>query len=233
MEHQKNRKVPLMKELPEDERPREKLLSAGPAALSNTELLAVILGCGTRNESAVGLAARVLVSAGGLSGLGSLCVDEFRRISGIGTAKACALTAVFELGRRCAASSAAKRPKITSPQDFADLFMEEMRHLKQEQFRVILLNVKKEVIASETISVGGLCGTPAMPREVFASAVKKGAHAMIAAHNHPSGDPAPSLSDLDLTKRLAGAGALLGIELLDHIIIGDGVYCSMKEKGIL
>ena len=224
---------PLMRELPMDERPREKLLCHGVALLSNTELLAILIGTGTREESAMGLAGRVLSSAGGLSGLGSLQAEEMSRIKGIGKAKACCLAAALELGRRMAACGGKNRVRVGNSGEAATLFQEEMRHLKKENFRCALLNVKNEVLCIENVSVGGICGTNAHPREVFEAAIRKGANAIIVAHNHPSGDPTPSDDDRELTRRLKESGEILGIKLLDHIIVGDGVYISMSEEGLL
>lgn len=224
---------PLMMELPEDERPREKLIQGGAAVLSNTELLAVLLGTGTRNESAMGLAAKVLSAAGGLEGLADLCPDDMSRLKGIGNAKACSLAAALELGRRMAAAGGRSSVRVGGPAEAAELFMESMRHLKKEHFRCALLNVKNEIICVENISVGCLNATHAHPRDVFEGAIRKGAASVIVAHNHPSGDPSPSDDDKKLTQRLAESGEILGIKLLDHIIVGNGIYFSMKEQGML
>lgn len=224
---------PLMKELPVDERPREKLLSHGAAFLSNTELLAILIGTGTREESAMGLAGRVISSAGGLEGLGSMGIDELSKIKGIGTAKASSLSAALELGRRMAACGVMNKVHMGCSADAAQIFMEDMRHLKKEHFKCALLNVKNQVISIENVSVGGLSGTNAHPREVFEGAIRKGANAIIVAHNHPSGDPTPSEDDISLTKRIYESGEVLGIRLLDHIIVGDGCYVSMREEGML
>ena len=154
-------------------------------------------------------------------------------ISGIGTAKACTLAAAIELGRRVAAAPASSRVLLSRPQDAADLFMGEMRYLKKEILQVAMLNVKSELLMRETVSEGGLCSAVAHPREVFSGAVKKGAFGIILAHNHPSGDPAPSDEDVRMTKQLSEAGKVLGIEVIDHIIIGDGRFTSFKSEQLL
>ena len=224
---------PMMMELPEAERPREKLLCHGPAVLSNTELLAILMATGTREESVMTLASRVIASAGGLCGLASLSPQEMKKIKGIGTAKACSLSAALELGRRMAGRGSMEKVKLACPEDVAALFMEGMRHLRQENFRCALLNVKNEVMSVEQISVGCVNATHASPRDVFEAAIRKGAAAVIIAHNHPSGDPSPSQEDKNLTRRLCESGGILGIKVLDHIIIGDGVYTSMLKEGFI
>lgn len=224
---------PMMMELPEAERPREKLLRHGPAVLSNTELLAVLMGTGTRDESVMTLASRIIASAGGLAGLASLSPEEMKMIKGIGAAKACSVSAALELGRRMAGQGSIERVKFGCPEDAAALFMEDMRHLRQENFRCALLNVKNEVICIEHVSVGCVNATHASPRDVFEGAIRKGAASVIIAHNHPSGDPAPSEEDKNLTRRLCESGEILGIRVLDHIIIGDGMYTSMLREGFI
>ncbi len=227
-------KGPMLKELPGSERPREKILSRGVSNLSNTELVAILLASGTRKESALILAGRVLaLEKGSLAGLLSCQPEEFQSIKGIGTAKSCMLVAAMELGRRIAASPAEPHRSLDTPDKVANLFLEEMRYYKKEVFRVIHLNVKNEMIMKEDISVGGLHSAAAHPREVFQTAIKKGAHAVILIHNHPSGDPTPSQSDKTTTGQLVKAGSILGIQVLDHIVIGDGHYVSFKQQGIL
>ncbi len=227
-------KGPMLKELPRSELPREKILSRGVAGLSNAELVAVLLASGTRTESALALAARVLALQNGSLGRLVCCQpEEFQRIRGIGTAKSCMLVAAMELGRRIAACPAESRIRLDTPDKVADLFMEEMRFLNKEVFRVACLNVKNELIMKEDVSVGGLHSAAAHPREVFQNAIKKGANAVILIHNHPSGDPAPSSADQATTAQLVKAGSILGIQVLDHIVIGDGRYVSFKQKGIL
>ncbi len=229
-----NNRNTMMRELPASERPRERLVMYGPGALSNAELLAILIASGTRSMSAEDLARNVLAQCReGISGLGSLSFEELSSVNGIGPAKACSILAAAEIGRRAASAKAAKKTSMTSSVEAAAAFMDELRGLKKEHFCIALLNVKNELIVKETISVGGLNSSPAHPREVFAPAVKRGAHAVILAHNHPSGDPAPSREDIDLTNRLVKAGKTLGIVVLDHIIIGDGSYASFRDMGYI
>lgn len=226
--------LPMMRELPASERPREKILSQGVQALSNTELLAVLIASGSAENSAIALAGKVLaMGEGSLASLSALLPEEFMHIPGIGPAKACLLSAAMELGRRIAAAPAVERVVISGPTDSAKLFMSEMRYLKQEVMQVALLNVKQELLMKERVAAGGLYSASAHPREIFSSAVRKGAFGVILAHNHPSGDPAPSAEDIAMTKQIADAGKVLGITLLDHIIIGDGRYFSFLDADML
>ncbi|MDD2189938.1 MAG: DNA repair protein RadC [Eubacteriales bacterium] len=228
------RKEVMIKELPSEERPREKLIQYGAGALSNAELLAILIGTGTREASALMLANRVLAFEGeGISYLTSCQPDELTEIPGIGQAKSCQIIAAIELGKRIATKPRTKKINIKSPDEVADLFLEEMRYLKKEYFKVLLLNTKNEIIMIENISVGSLNSSVVHPREVFCTAIKKSACSMIAVHNHPSGNPTPSQADIDITKRLVEAGELLGIKVLDHLIIGDGTYTSLKEMMLI
>lgn len=223
-----------IKELPASERPREKLLRYGCEFLSTAELLALLIGTGTKNCSALTLANRLLsLEKGGISYLAECTPQELSEIQGIGMAKSCQIAAAIEIGKRVAKNPVSPRVNISSPGDVADLFMEEMRHLKKEYFKALFLNTKNEIVASENVSIGNLSSSIVHPREVFRSAVKKGAAAIIVIHNHPSGNPLPSQNDLDITKRLAEAGELMGIPVLDHLIIGDGVFISLKEKMLM
>lgn len=222
-----------IKELPPCERPVEKLFSYGKNALSNAELIGVLLGSGTGEISAVGLAENVISLAGGLSGLSELDCEELIGIKGIGPKKAAAVVCAMELARRVSMDTGRQKKSIRSPGALASLFMEDMRYARKEFFKVLLLNVKLEVIGMETVSVGELSGAPVHPRESFEPAIRKGAAAVCFAHNHPSGDPTPSEDDLKITQRLMECGDILGIRVLDHIIIGDGVYSSLKEEGFI
>lgn len=223
----------MIKEMPVYERPREKLFSKGVSSLSNAELVAVLLGSGTREQSAVELAARIIsADPSGILYLGTASPEELCSISGIGPAKASVLIAAAEFGRRMMTAPRSRRICASSPEEAAGLFMEEMRYLKKEYFKVLLLNVKNEIISVEDVSIGSISSSEAHPREVFSSAVRRGAANMILVHNHPSGSPEPSEADILLTKRLSEAGTVLGIRILDHIIIGDGTYVSLKSEGI-
>lgn len=218
--------------MPASERPREKLFDKGVAYLSNTELVAILLGSGTRDQSAVELAARLIAAdQSGILFLGSASPEELCAIDGIGPAKASVLIAAAELGRRIMTTPRRRKVSASSPDEVASLFMEEMRYLKKEHFKVLLLNVKNEIIASENVSIGSISSSEAHPREVFSGAVKRGAANVILVHNHPSGSPVPSEADRLLTERLSEAGKILGIQVLDHIIIGDGIFVSMKSEG--
>ncbi|MDR1245779.1 MAG: DNA repair protein RadC [Clostridiales Family XIII bacterium] len=224
----------LIKEMPELERPREKMRLLGAGKLSNSELLAVLLGTGTRAQSATALAGRILsMTPDGIAYLSECTLEELARVSGVGDAKACRIAAAVELGRRLATNPKDKRIRIASPQEVAELFIEAMRHLKQECFRVLLLNIKNEIMAIEEVSIGNINSSVADPREVFRPAVRRGSASVILAHNHPSGNPEPSDADIEATKRLALAGELLGIKVIDHIVIGDGNYVSMRQDNLI
>lgn len=222
-----------LKDLPREERPRERMMRLGAEALSHAELLAILLRTGSRKESALHLAQRVLHDCGGLRRFAERNWDEWTQIPGIGPAKALELQASLELGRRVARSRLPEAVVISSPGDAADLLMEEMRHLREEHFVVLFLNTKNHVIGRETISVGSLNASIAHPREVFKAAIRRNSASILCAHNHPSGDPAPSMEDVLLTRRLRDAGDLVGIELLDHIVIGDRRFVSLKESGCM
>lgn len=228
------RKAAMIKELPYEERPREKLIQYGAETLSNTELLAILIGSGTKEVSAIMLANRILALEGeGISYLTNCLPEELSDIPGMGMAKSCQIIAAIELGKRIATKPKGKKINIKSPDEVASLFIEEMRYLKKEYFKVLLLNTKNEIIMIENISIGSLNSSVVHPREVFCTAIKKSACSIIAVHNHPSGNPMPSQTDIDITKRLMEAGELLGIKVLDHLIIGDGTYISLKAKMLL
>ncbi len=220
-------------DLPENERPREKLLKYGAETLSNGELIAIILRTGSSSEDILNLSNRVLKETGGLNGLLASDAHEFLSLKGIGAAKAAQLMALAEISKRFRTFRSGEDYKITQPKDAAELLMEDMRYLKQEHLKVIMLNTKNTVITVKSVSVGSLNSSIVHPREVFCEAIKKSSASIIISHNHPSGDPSPSSEDISLTQRIKESGKLLGIELLDHIIIGNGNYVSLKEKGII
>lgn len=222
-----------VKALPVEDRPRERLLHQGPAALSSAELLAVLLGAGGRAGTSGGLAGRLLAAYGSLDALARAHPAELLRHPGIGPGKATAVAAAFELARRLLATPPARRPVVRTPGDVAALVGPQMRHLDREHFRALLLNARHEVTAVADVAVGGLDAAPVHPREVFAEAVRRSAAAVILVHNHPSGSPEPSADDLRITGRLEEAGRIVGIEVLDHVIIGDGRYVSLRERGAL
>jgi DNA repair protein RadC len=222
-----------IKELPPSERPRERLLENGPAALSDAELLAILIRTGTVRETAVQVAERILVELGGLHELPRKAYDEFRGIPGLGPAKAVTVLASMELAKRISTRLRAGLPAVTSPADAASLVMEDLRHKMREHFQILLLDTKHKVVGIEEISIGSLNASLIHPREVFRPAIQKACACIILVHNHPSGDPTPSREDLEVTRRLCEAGRLVGIEVLDHVVIGDGRYISFKEKGLL
>lgn len=227
-------KYMIIRELPIDERPQEKLVIYGTSALSNAELLAVIIRTGTSNKSAVALANEVLTfKENGIRFLAECLPEELAEIQGIGQAKACQIVAAIELGKRIATKPKQMRINVNNPEVIADLFMEKMRYYKKEFFNVVILNTKGEVISVENVAVGDLNCTIIHPREIFCKAVKKSASAVIFVHNHPSGNPAPSREDIDITERLIKAGEVLGIRVIDHIIIGDGTFLSFKNKNLM
>ena len=223
-----------IKSLPETERPVEKACSRGIETLSNAELLAMIIHTGTKNKSAIRLGEDVLSAfPDGLSGLGNCCLQELTALDGIGSTKACRILGAVELGKRIAAMPAKERLSISRSDDIAKLFMEDLRYERKEHFKSLLLNAKGDIISIEDISVGELSSTVVHPREVFSMAVRKSAAAIVFVHNHPSGDAMPSQEDIETTSRLTDCGVLLGIRVLDHIIIGDGYFSSMREMGYI
>ncbi len=221
-----------IKDLPEQERPRERLEAHGPEALSNAELLAIVLRTGTSKNTAVELGSSMLAHFGSLSALAGAGVGAMTEVNGIGTAKACQIAAAFELGRRSAGRHDIRRPRITGPEDIADLVKAELRDLKQEKFLAVILNTKNEVIRIVTITQGTLTASLIHPRETFRTAITEGCNSIVLIHNHPSGDAAPSAEDVKITRKLIDAGKLLGIEVLDHIIIGGDTFTSMKDMGV-
>ena len=222
-----------IKELPEEERPREKLLKYGVERLSNAELMAIIIRSGVAKRTAVELSQDILNYFHGLKGFFNLSVEELKEIKGVGVAKATQIVALTELSKRLFISRENTKVIIKSPQDVVSLIMPKLRFLKQEVFGLVLLDIKNQVISTPFISKGGLNSSIVHPREVFKEAIKRSSAAIILFHNHPSGVPTPSQDDIQITKRLIEAGEIIGINILDHIVIGDNVFCSMKEKDMI
>ncbi|MBM7597809.1 DNA repair protein RadC [Virgibacillus halotolerans] len=223
----------MIKDVPKEDRPRERLLKLGANHLSNQELLAILLGSGTKEESVMALSHRVLMHFEGLKLLNDATIEELTAIKGIGSAKGVLVLSAMELGRRMHQYKSEERYVIRSPEDGADYIMEEMRSLNQEHFVVLFLNTKNQIIHRQTIFIGSLNASIVHPREVYREAVKRSAASIIVAHNHPSGDPSPSQEDIHVTRRLVESGKMIGIEVLDHLIIGDRKFVSLKEKGYL
>jgi len=223
---------PLIRDLPTGERPRERLIRAGEGALSTSELLAIILRTGTGGESVLDMASRLLSCYGGLAGLARASFAELEAERGMGEAKTSQLKAAIELGRRMLLSSPEDRFLVRSPSDVAQLLMAEMAHLQQEHFQVLYLDTRNRLLGSETVYVGSLNASHIRVAEVFRDAVKRNCAAIIVAHNHPSGDPTPSPEDVEVTRQLVAAGNLLDIEVLDHLIIGQQRFVSLRERGL-
>jgi len=221
-----------IRELPVSERPRERLQHHGARALSNSELLAIILRTGVGGESVLDMAQRLLVTHRGLVGLARGSFGELARQHGMGMAKTAQVLAAFELGKRLLIASPEERPQVTSPADAANLLMPEMGLLEQEHLRTLLLDTKHHVLSSPTVYVGNVNTSVIRVGELFREAVRLNCAAMIVAHNHPSGDPTPSPDDVRVTEQIVQAGKLLDIEVLDHLIIGRQRYVSLKERGL-
>jgi DNA repair protein RadC len=222
-----------IKELPEEDRPREKLLKKGSKYLSNSELLALIIRTGGKKKTAVKLAQDLLNNFGGLKSIVDLSCEELKAVKGIGTAKATQIAAAVELAKRISALKNENHNKINSPIKAVELLSPEMRFLKQEVLKAVLLDVKNQVIAVPEISRGGLSSSIVHPREVFREAIRRSSAALILVHNHPSGDPKPSADDLNITKRLVKTGEIVGIKVVDHIIIAGENYLSFKEENLI
>jgi len=222
-----------LKELPLEVRPRERLLAQGANSLATTELLAIILRTGTSNATALQVADNLLKQFGSLHLLAQAEAVEISQIKGIGITKAIQIKAALELGIRLLTGQAQEKTSIRSAEDIFALLNPTMRYLDKEYFKAVLLDTKHKVLQIKDISIGSLSSSIVHPRELFKAAIKASSAAVILVHNHPSGDPHPSPEDLEVTKRLGEAGGILGIKVLDHIIIGDNRYVSLKEKGII
>lgn len=225
----------MVRELPVDERPRERLLALGPGFLSNVELLAIVLRNGSREKSALQVAQEILGMhrEDGVSALARMSAGELMGIRGIGSAKAAEIMAAVELGKRLSSSAVRQRAVVTCPEDAADYAMPRFRYEDRENFAVILLNVKNHILSMPVISVGSLTASVVHPREVFKVAIQQTAASIILVHNHPSGDPTPSKEDIEITARLVQVGRVMDIPVLDHIILGNDNYISLKEKGVI
>ncbi|MFN3742689.1 MAG: RadC family protein [Anaerolineales bacterium] len=219
-------------DLHESERPRERLKSLGAQALSNAELLAILLRTGLPGENVVQLGQRLLQTFGGLSGLHRVSFDELCAQHGVGEAKAAQIKAAIELGRRLTLEGSEARPTISSPAEAAALISYEMSALEQEHLRVLLLDTRNHLLEIREIYRGSVNLAQVRVAEVFRDAIRRNATAVILAHNHPSGDPTPSPEDIALTRILVQAGKLLNIEVLDHLIIAGGRFISLKERGV-
>ena len=230
MSHQK------MKNLPDAERPYERCLAQGPEHLSDAQLLSVIIRTGSREESSLELANRILALGGpdkGILGLLHLSLSQLTAVKGIGKVKAIQLLCIGELSRRIWKKKAIARPLIFhDPGQVAEYYLEDMRHMEQEQFRMMMFNTRQVLIGDVLLAKGTVSSAVTTPREIFVEALRHQAVSLILVHNHPSGDPEPSKEDIELTARVRAAGKVIGMPLLDHIIIGDTSYVSLKERGL-
>ncbi|MDD6920686.1 MAG: DNA repair protein RadC [Eubacteriales bacterium] len=223
-----------IKELSRNQRPREKMMLYGSEVMSDQELLAIIIKTGIKGKNANELAGIILSHfMNGLNDLSNASVKELLEISGIGEAKACQLVAVCELSRRLAMKSLDNSIKITSSKQIKEIYIPRLRREKKEHFLVLLLDTKGKIISEETVSIGDVSSSIVHPRETFRKAIKMSASAIILIHNHPSGDPTPSQQDIDITKRLIDVGLLIGIQVIDHIIVGDHQANSLKDLNII
>lgn len=221
----------VIRDLPASERPRERLEQYGPESLSTAELLAIVLRVGSRGESAVRLAERLLSDFEGLAGIARARVPQLSAVPGMGLAKAAQVKASFELGKRLATSVDGPRPIVRGAADAAALVMEDLRYREQECLAAVFLDTRNQVICTRVLTVGTLTGSPAHPREIFREALAQGCASLILCHNHPSGDPTPSKDDITLTARLVRAGELMGVPVVDHIVVGSGQFVSLREIG--
>jgi len=224
--------VPMIRDFAMEDRPRERLQQVGAQAVSTAELLAIVMRTGVGGENVLRLAERLLATFKNLSGISRASVTELTAVKGIGPAKAVEIKAALEIGRRLMAAAPEERLRITSPGDAANLLMSEMAFLEQEHLRVVLLDTRNQVLKSPTIYIGSLNTSVVRVGELFRAAIKENAAAMIVAHNHPSGDPSPSPEDIRVTRQIVQAGKLLDVEVLDHLVIGNQRFVSLKERGL-
>jgi DNA repair protein RadC len=222
-----------MKDLSPDDRPREKLWRHGSRALGDNELVALVLGIGCRGADVLVVANELLRAYGGVHGLTRAGSSDLARIQGVGAAKAARLLAALELGRRTLSHAPSARVRLRTPREAAEYLLPSFGARAVEQFGIVLLDSRHRVLKTTVVASGSLNATIVQPRDVFREAVLGGAAAVVAFHNHPSGDPSPSPDDVELTQRLAAAGRLMGIDVVDHVVLGDTRYCSFKELGRL
>jgi DNA repair protein RadC len=222
-----------MKDLAPYDRPREKLSRLGPAGLGDNELLALVLGSGSRDHDALHLANRLLAESGGVHGLTRCLSGNLRAVPGVGTARAAQILAAVELGRRTLVRGGAERPRLTTPRQLASYLLPQYGAAAVEQFGIVMLDTKHRMIRIKVVSTGSLDATVVHPREVFREAASAAAAAIVLFHNHPSGDPTPSPDDLVLTTRMVNAGDIMGIDVVDHLILADQRYFSLVESGRL
>ena len=223
--------IKTIKEIPLNDRPREKMAVNGAAVLTDAELIAILLRTGTAEKSAIDIASEMTADGGLYKRLAGITrLNELTNIKGLGQAKAATVLAALEIGRRIASAKPLEKIHLSCPQDVADFLMPRLRYAAKEQFVVILLNNKNKVVGTEVVSEGSLSSSIVHPREVFAPALLHHAAAIMVAHNHPSGDPKPSIEDEEVTRLLLRSGKVLGIPMIDHVIIGDGNYYSFLEN---
>ncbi len=221
-------------DLPQNERPMEKMIKLGAESLSNAELIAILLRTGTKGENIIALSTRLLSELNGLDGILTANLEDTKKIKGIKNVKACQIIAISELFKRFKTlKSQANDFKVSSPKDVAQFLINEMEFEDQEVLKLILLGTKNNIISIKNVFKGGLNSSVVHPREIFREAVKVGCANIIIAHNHPSGDPTPSREDINISIRIKECGEIMGIKLLDHIIVGKSKYVSLKEKGII
>lgn len=223
----------LISEMPVANRPRERLIHYGEGALSDQELLAIILRTGFKEKNVMHLSLQFLNHFGSLYELKVASLEELQEIKGVGLVKAVEIKAVIEFGMRLAKANQVKLGRVTSSMEIGQMMIEELKDLRQEHLMALYLNTKNEMIKKETLFIGSLNQSIAHPREIFRSAVKYSAARIILVHNHPSGDTYPSKNDIEFTKRVVECGELMGIDLLDHLIIGHQSYCSLKELHVI
>ena len=229
----RDRYSPTIKELPSEERPRERLRAYGAQALTTAELLAILIRTGSGERSAVSLGEFLLAEFGSIKGVATATQEQLSAVKGLGEVKAGQIKAAIEFGNRLALFTEDAKPSIGGPRDVSNLLMPDLRYQKKEHLKSLLMDTKNRVLAIRTVSIGDLSSSIVHPREVYKDAVIASAASIIIAHNHPSGDPTPSSEDVAVTKRLIQAGEIMGIDLLDHIVLGDGVFVSLKERGLI
>ncbi|MDW5549927.1 RadC family protein [Methanosarcina sp.] len=221
-----------IQDIPEEERPRERLIRNGPESLSNAELLGIILRTGSREENVVNLCSRILTEYS-IKQLSLANISRLMQVHGVGKAKAAQIAAVFELARRLETFVEEPKRKVCSPKDVYTLMYPKMREQKKEKFITLCLDTKNQILREEVVSIGSLNASIVHPREVFKSALMESSASVIMVHNHPSGDPSPSREDIMVTEKMVEGGKILGIDVLDHIIIGEGRYVSLKDEGFV